>query len=110
GVFASFADADGALDCAIAIQRRLAEHRRRHGFAPQVRIGVHSAEATSIADDYAGLGVHQAARVGAVAEGGEILAPASTVAEATGSVATRDARDVTLKGLPEAVRVVSIDW
>ena len=48
GVFASFADADTAFDCAIAIQRRLADHRRRHGFAPQVRIGVHSAEATAI--------------------------------------------------------------
>jgi class 3 adenylate cyclase len=110
GAFASFADADAALDCAIAIQRRLVEHRRRHGFAPQVRIGVHAAEATSIADDYAGLGVHEAARVGAVAAGGEILATASTVAGASGSVATKDERDVALKGLPDPVRVVSIGW
>ena len=57
GFFASFGDAGAALDGAIAIQRRLAEHRRRHGFAPQVRIGVHVAEATAVADDYAGLGV-----------------------------------------------------
>ena len=110
GVFASFADADAALDCAIAIQRRLAEHRRRHGFAPQVRIGVHAAEATSVAADYAGIGVHEAARVGAVAEGGEILVTTSTVATASGSVATKEARDVSLKGLPGPVRVVSVDW
>jgi class 3 adenylate cyclase len=110
GVFASFADADAALDCAIAIQRRLTEHRRRHGFAPQVRIGVHAAEATEIDDDYAGLGVHEAARVGALAEGGEILATVSTVADAGGSLATKDERDVSLKGLPDPVRVVSIVW
>jgi len=110
GVFASFADADAALECAIAIQRRLAEHRRRHGFAPQVRSGVHSAEATAIADDYAGLGVHEAARVGALAEGGEILATASTVAAAAMHVASGEEREVSLKGLPHPVQVVSIAW
>ena len=99
-----------ALDCAISIQRRLAEHRRRHGFAPQVRIGVHAAEATAVADDYAGLGVHEAARVGALAEGGEILATTSTVAAAAMQVAAGEEREVSLKGLPHPVRVVSIGW
>ena len=110
GFFASFGDAGAALDCAIAIQRRLAEHRRRHGFAPQVRIGVHAAEATEVGDDYAGLGVHEAARVGALAEGGEILATTSTVAAAAMHVAACDEREVSLKGLPHPVTVVSIGW
>jgi len=110
GFFASFADAGAALDCAISIQRRLAEHRRRQGFAPQVRIGLHAAEATAVADDYAGLGVHEAARVGALAEGGEILATASTVAAAAMQVAAGEEREVSLKGLPHPVRVVSIAW
>jgi class 3 adenylate cyclase len=110
GFFASFGDAGAALDCAIAIQRRLAEHRRRHGFAPQVRIGVHAAEATAVADDYAGLGVHEAARVGALAEGGEILATTSTVVAAAMHVAVGEEREVSLKGLPHPVRVVSIGW
>jgi class 3 adenylate cyclase len=110
GFFASFGDAGAALDCAIAIQRRLAEHRRRHGFAPQVRIGVHAAEATAVADDYAGLGVHEAARVGALAEGGEILATTSTVTAAAMHVAAGEEREVSLKGLPHPVRVVSIGW
>jgi len=110
GVFASFADAGAALDCAIAIQRRLAEHRRRHGFAPGVRIGVHAAEATEVEDDYAGLGVHEAARVGALAEGGEILATASTVAAAAMHAVAGEEREVSLKGLPRPVRVVSIAW
>jgi class 3 adenylate cyclase len=110
GVFASFADAGAAVGCAVAIQRRLADHRRRHGFAPQVRIGVHTAEATSTADDYSGLGVHEAARVGAIAEGAEILATEATATAAGNSITTKDARDVMLKGLPDPVRVVSIEW
>jgi len=110
GVFASFADAGAAVGCAVAIQRRLADHRRRHGFAPQVRIGVHTAEATSNADDYSGLGVHEAARVGAIAEGAEILATEATAAAAGSSITTKDPRDVMLKGLPDPLRVVSIEW
>ena len=54
-----------------------------------VRIGLHSAEANRRGSDYSGKGVHVAARVACLAEGGEILATTDTVAEA-GSVATSD--------------------
>ena len=110
GFFAAFPDAATAASCAVAIQRRLAEHRRKHGFAPQVRIGLHSAEATMIADDYAGLGVHEAARIGAIADGGEILATVSSVEGATIPFEVGDEREVSLKGLSEPVRVVAIGW
>ena len=110
GFFAAFADAPAAVSCAVGIQRRLAEHRRKHGFAPQVRIGLHSAEATLIADDYAGLGVHEAARVGAIAGGGEILATVSTVEGQTIPFEVGDHRELSLKGLSEPVRVVAIGW
>ena len=39
GFFVGFDSPDEALACAVAIQRRLAEHRRSAGFAPKVRIG-----------------------------------------------------------------------
>ncbi len=110
GFFASFGDAAAAASCAVAIQRRLVDHRRKHGFAPQVRIGLHSAEATMIADDYAGLGVHEAARVGAIAQAGEILATASTVSSGAILFGVGDEREVSLKGLDEPVQVVAIDW
>jgi class 3 adenylate cyclase len=110
GFFATFGDVDAAVGCAIAIQRRLAEHRRRNGFAPQVRIGLHTADATAVEDDYSGLGVHEAARVGALAEGGEILATVSTIEAAGTSVTVSDEREVSLKGLPGPVRVASIGW
>jgi class 3 adenylate cyclase len=110
GFFASFADAAPAASCAVAIQQRLAEHRRRHGFAPQVRIGLHAAEATLAADDYLGMGVHEAARVGAIADGGEILVTAATVADPGFALRTGEEREVSLKGLAGPVRVLPILW
>jgi len=110
GFFATFDDATAAATSAVAIQRRLAEHRKQHGFAPQVRIGLHSAEATVVADDYAGLGVHEAARVGALAEGGEILTTCETVESEGLQFPLSNERAVSLKGLAQPVRVVSVEW
>ena len=110
GFFASFADASAAASCAVAIQRLLAEHRRLHGFAPQVRIGMHAAEATVMVDDYAGMGVHQAARVGALAESGEIVVTCETVEGEPFPFPVSNERAVSLKGIARPVRVVSIDW
>jgi class 3 adenylate cyclase len=110
GFFVAFADADGAVTCAVAIQRSLAEHRRGHGFAPQVRIGLHAAEATERTGDYGGKGVHEAARIGALAEGGEILATEPTVEAAGGDWAVSDPREVRLKGISRPARVVSVSW
>ena len=111
GFFASFADPAEAIACAVAIQQRLLEHRRDHGFAPPVRIGLHAAEATEIAGDYAGLGVHEAARVGAAAEGGEILVTVETIAALpTPSFQRGIERELTLKGLPAPVRAVPVEW
>jgi class 3 adenylate cyclase len=110
GFFIAFQDPDAAMTSAVAIQRSLAEHRRMQGFAPQVRIGLHAAEATEVRDDYRGRGVHQAARIGALAEGGEILVTAETIAAAGGSWEASEPREVTLKGFSEPVRVMSVSW
>jgi class 3 adenylate cyclase len=110
GFFVSFEDTKSALKCAVAVQRALAEHRRAHGFAPLVRIGVHAAEATRRGQDYGGGEVHRAARIAALAEGGEILASEETVSKADGAVAVSGTREVTLKGFSEPVRVRSVDW
>ena len=109
GFFIAFHDAASAIGCAIEIQRRLMEHRREHGFAPHVRIGLHATAATRSRDDYSGLGVHAAARIAALAGPGEILTSAETVGEVTG-VATTDPRTVQLKGIADPVDVVAIDW
>ena len=67
-----------AIGCAVAIQRRLDQQRREHGFAPQVRIGVHHASAQQVEGNYRGNGVHEAARIAAVAKGSEIIASRDT--------------------------------
>jgi class 3 adenylate cyclase len=109
GFFVAFGDAVAAIGCAQDIQRRLAQHRREHGFAPQVRIGVHAALATNAGTTYTGMGVHVAARIGALAHGGEIVASASTV-EALDGVDVEDRRTVELKGVSEPVEVLSVRW
>jgi len=109
GFFVSFGDAASAVSCAREIQQRLAEHRRDHGFAPQVRIGLHAAEATRAGSNYMGMGVHTAARVGAVAEGGEIVASVTSV-EGLEGLDLNDRRSVALKGIAEPVEIVSIGW
>ena len=110
GLVVSFDDPGSALDCAIAIQRRLADHRRAHGFAPGVRVGLHETEATQRGLDYAGGGVHQAARVGALAGEGEILITQRTLEASGRSCATGAPRTAELKGIAEPVEVLPIIW
>ena len=110
GFFAAFEDPDSALRCAVAIQRALAEHRRTHGFALQVRIGVHAGEGTRRGEDYSGGEVHKAARIAALAEGGEILASADTVAAADGGFRISGSRGVTVKGVADPVEIARIEW
>ncbi len=108
GFFVGFDTPESALSCAVAIQRRLAEHRQAHGFAPQVRIGVHASQATQVAQQFRGKGVHEAARIAALAEGGEILASRETTAESRYDVS--EPRAVTLKGIAEQMEVVAVRW
>jgi class 3 adenylate cyclase len=109
GFFVAFPDATSALASAIEIQRRLAEHRRAHGFAPQVRMGLHATAATHDSGDYTGLGVHTAARISSLAGSGEILASAETI-EGVPAVRTSEARTAHLKGIAEPVDVVVVEW
>lgn len=111
GFFVVFERGEDGVACAVDIQRRLARHRREHGFAPWVRIGLHAAEATREGRKYTGGGVHVAARVGAAAGKEEILVSAAVL---EGVPANRfrlsEPRPVTLKGVKDAVEVRSVDW
>ena len=109
GFFAAFESARAAIRCAIAVQRALDEHRRTTGFAPPVRIGVHEAEATKRGTDFSGLGVHVAARIGALARGGEILVSTDTLV-AAGELSAVEEREVEVKGVSAPVRVAQVGW
>ena len=110
GFFVAFDDPASAIGCAVAIQRALADHRRAHGFAPSVRIGVHATAATRSGRIYRGKGVHEAARIAALAEGDEIIASRDTVTSSARSITVVDAREVRLKGISDPVEIVRIDW
>ncbi|MGZ6338942.1 MAG: adenylate/guanylate cyclase domain-containing protein [Candidatus Limnocylindrales bacterium] len=72
-VFAAFASAGRALAAATAAQRALAAASWPDGIDVRVRMGLHAGEAATSGDDYVGLDVHRAARIGAAAHGGQIL-------------------------------------
>jgi class 3 adenylate cyclase len=110
GFFVAFIEPAAAVECAVAVQRALSEHRSVHGFAPQVRIGVHTAEAARSGASYRGKGVHEAARIAAMAEGGEVLVSAGTIADSRCRFPVSPARRVELKGVSEPVELVTIDW
>jgi class 3 adenylate cyclase len=108
GFAVAFTGAAEAVRCAIAIQRALAAQRRAHGFAPAVRIGIHRSEAVVLGAAYRGVGMHVAARIGAQADGGEIVASAATVAGLPFEVVSRSA--VELKGVDTPVELVRLAW
>jgi class 3 adenylate cyclase len=110
GFFVAFDNVISAIECAATIQRMLSEHRRTQGFAPQVRIGVHSAESTRRGAEYKGRGVHEAARIAGEAEGGEILVSSAAIEGENVRFSLSKPRAVTVKGIAYPVEVVSVQW
>ena len=108
GFFVGFESPDDALACSVAIQRRLAEQRTTQGFAPKVRIGVHASGATQVGKNFSGKGVHEAARIAALADGNEILASRSTATDSRYQLS--EPRTVTLRGTAEPIEIVTVKW
>jgi class 3 adenylate cyclase len=105
GFFLSFEDAESAVAGAAAIQLELCRVLKN----VKVRIGLHTAEATSVGENYRGKGVHAAARIAVLASGTEILASLGSVASLDG-IRLGERRSAELKGITEPVEVVAIDW
>ena len=76
---------------------------------PEIRIGVHEADALMSGNDFAGLGVHEAARIGAYADAGTILASAST-ATAAGAPTAAPPHEVAFKGLNDRLAIQEVQW
>jgi len=108
GFFVAFDDPDAALECGCAIQRALADHRREHGFAPHVRIGLHAGVATARENDYFGRVVNQTARIAAQARADEVLASAALVDQCVRPRAIGERRSVHLKGFADPVEVAVV--
>jgi class 3 adenylate cyclase len=108
GFFVSFESPAGAIDCAVDVQQRLASHRRDHGYAPQVRIGIHCGRVAMNKGALRGVAVNRAARICALADGGQIIA-SSEAADAAGRERTRSWK-AELRGVRGPVEVCEIGW
>jgi class 3 adenylate cyclase len=110
GFFVVFDEPAEALACAVGVQRTLAGHRQSSGFAPPVRVGLHTVDATRSGGAYRGRGVHEAARIAGIAEGGQILASAITLASTGSRFRASSSRKVALEGISEPVEVLALEW
>lgn len=108
GFFISFDDPGAAIDCACEVQTTLRAHRTDHGFAPAVRIGVHTGDAIRRDDDYFGGAVNQTARIASAAGSGEVLVSANTFSLSDHPQPEIDRRMLELKGIPDPVEVVLV--
>jgi predicted ATPase/class 3 adenylate cyclase len=74
GFFAAFSSPRACIAAVLAMQQALQSHSWPGGGEPlRVRMGVHTGEAEQTAAGPVGLDVHRAARIAAVAHGGQIL-------------------------------------
>ena len=78
--FVAFGGAKQAVLCALEVQRVLAAHGWLSGAAVRVRIGVHTGMRCRPGEGYTGVAVHRAARICAVAGGGQVLVSQATQA------------------------------
>jgi class 3 adenylate cyclase len=103
GVLATFDAPSRGLQCATALRSLLSDV----GLA--IRAGVHTGEVELRGDDVAGIGVHIAARVAALAGSGELLASRTVKDLVAGSGFAFDSRGVhSLKGVPEEWELLAV--
>ena len=76
--FVVFDSAADAVRCCAAAQRALSGHDWPGGIPVRVRMGLHSGEPVRHEDGYVGLDVHRAARIAAVAHGGQVVLSEAT--------------------------------
>jgi class 3 adenylate cyclase len=115
GIMASFPSASRALDCAIAIQRAVAEYNAgvgAQGPAPlHIRIGLNAGEPIAEDRDLFGTAVQLAARICAHAEPGQILAPTVVRELAAGKgFLLADLGQAVLRGFEDPVRLYEVRW
>lgn len=100
GALASFDGAVRAVKCALACQREVAE------LGLTIRVGVHTGEVEIIDGETQGLAVHEAQRIMAHAEPGEVIISATTMPLARDlGLRFEDRGEVRLRGLDQTIRL-----
>jgi class 3 adenylate cyclase len=121
GIMASFPSASRAIECAVAVQRALAEHNESIAARPElvegraqpirVRIGLNAGEPVAEDEDLFGTVVNLARRICDHAEPGQILVSDVVQQLAAGKDFTfADKGEGTLKGFEKPVRLHEVRW
>ena len=76
--FVVFASAPDGVNAALEAQRGIGAHAWPAGETVRIRIGLHTGEPVPYEDGYLGLDVHLAARVSAIASGGQVVLTEAT--------------------------------
>lgn len=110
--FVAFGEASTAVEAAVAGQRALLAEPWPEDTGIRVRMGLNSGGAELSGDSLVGLGINRAARIAALAHGGQILASGLTrdlLQDAPApDVTLLDLGEHRLKGLDGAVRIVQV--
>src|SRR5579862_3715740 len=108
GLAAAFSSAAAAVAAALAAQRAVGDEPWPTEAPVRVRMGLHTGEAELRDDDYFGTAVNRAARVMAVAHGGQVLCSQATAALVDAEVQLVDLGEHRLRDLDRPVRVFQV--
>jgi predicted ATPase/class 3 adenylate cyclase len=110
--FVVFLEAWNAVEAAVAAQRALTAEPWPDDASIRVRMGLNSGGAEMAGDSYVGLSVNRAARIAAVAHGGQVLASGVTrdllEDHPIDGVTLRDLGEHRLKDLSAPVRIIEV--
>lgn len=114
GFFCVFAGAVEAVEAALEIQVSMGTRSWPGEERPRCRIGLHTGSAVRTIEGYVGLDIHIAARIGAAAQGGQVLlssVTASTISDHAGerSWELTDLGHYELRGIGQSERLVRLD-
>jgi class 3 adenylate cyclase len=104
GMLATFDGPARAIRCALAVTEAV----RPLGI--DVRVGLHTGEVELVGDDVAGIAVHIAARVGALAQANEVLVSGTVKDLVAGSgIVFSERGEHVLKGVPDQWRLFAVE-
>lgn len=112
GFMIAFGEPDAAIRVATGMQRAITGTRKRalRRTPIKVRVGIHAGHVVARDGDYFGLNVAMAARVAALAEGGEILVTEGVRDSVETATFLPRASDAVLKGIPGTHPLWSVTW
>ena len=112
GLMAVFPSAAAAVACGVSMQQGIEQRNRRGEEQLSVRVGISLGDVTREDDDYFGMPVIEAARLGNVSAGDQILTTevVRLMAGRRGDVSFRSLGDMDLKGIPQPVPTCEVAW